>query len=233
MTNPHLDQARAWAEYATKMGTSRDDARAAIDLIQSLPDHWIDVEEVREVVNSQLSNYVQGTVGHSVAEDFACKLQSLLDLPLPTLADMTPEEREACLWMQVDLPHHLPGAVLADPGGPDSDPRVMYRDGATFTVKHEDVTPLQGEPKLEWPGDGVVDAEIVEDDEPALPRPEDVPAGEPWKVLRDGHEWVGTREESRDNIYPWALARFDGADCGMANDVDITLVSRLVPEVTP
>lgn len=146
MNNPQLDQAREWAkevceEYFTYI---TDDSRAAIKVIQSLPDQWIDAEKVREIIvhlradmdfNPDLEPHVEA-------------LESLLAPPLPT-------------------------------------------------------------------------------------RPEDVPAGEPWIVEHDGHEWVGARDDSGTTNYPWVLAKIDGTDYVLSQDVEVTLVSRLVPEDKP
>lgn len=67
---------------------------------------------------------------------------------------------------------------------------------------------------------------------PRNPRPEDVPAGEAWLILHNGHEWVGARDSRDGANYPWALARLDGLAVESAEDSEIdTLVSRLVPEV--
>ena len=64
-----------------------------------------------------------------------------------------------------------------------------------------------------------------------LPAPEDVPAGEPWIVRHEAWEWIGLR--SRSQSCPWSITRVDGLGYRDVSDSDITLISRLVPEVKP
>lgn len=240
MTNPDIQQALKWVDYITTApnlsGSHVDEARAAARVIKSLPDHWINVKEVREVVNSQLSNYVQGTVGHSVAEDFACKLQSLLDPPLPTLAELIeagndPKQYQLMQCKESHFPTGGTGAWGVILSSDEVSSLILERNGAVVTWRNSLVTPLQGEPKMEWPGDGVVDAEIVEDDEPAdLPRPEDVPElGEAWLVDYGDGQTVAIlgKVNPTDDEPTWFTD--DGA--GYSLDWGKP-VSRMVPEVT-
>lgn len=245
MSTSDMKKAREWAaEIAESRQTNiRPDAFAAAEIIQSLPDQWIDAEKVREVISEVLASTLRGTVGRQVAEDYAALIGELIPTPpLPTLAEMTPEERERCQWMQAMFTksdhEHVITCIFANKS------RLMRRDdGMGFEVPNDEIIPLSDLPPMKWPGShaDTITAESVEDVqagrvadfEPALPRPEDVPAGEPWLVKYDGHDWVGTRELEEETSWPWALARLDGADYSMARDSDITLVSRLVPEDKP
>lgn len=78
--------------------------------------------------------------GEGSADD---KVQELYEMilfpPLPTLADMTPEERAACAWMQADL---------ADGGR-----MILDQNGRSDGVPADRVTPRPDLPRLEWPSD--------------------------------------------------------------------------------
>ena len=101
-----IQQAREWAEWADgRRGVVElhANALAAAEIIQSLPDQIIDAEKVREVISKVLASTLHGTVGHQVAEDYAALIGELLPTPpLPTLADMTPDERQSCVGMWCD-----------------------------------------------------------------------------------------------------------------------------------
>ena len=49
-TNPDLDQAREWAESVSKIEDLMPATSAAVEVIQSLPDEWIDAGKLREVI---------------------------------------------------------------------------------------------------------------------------------------------------------------------------------------
>lgn len=67
---------------------------------------------------------------------------------------------------------------------------------------------------------------------PALPRPEDVPTGEPWIVQHESGEWIGCRNNPGSRL-SWFVIGRDYHDFDYCYDGDITLISRLVPEVKP
>ncbi|MHD0241477.1 hypothetical protein ACQZF5_05255 [Corynebacterium diphtheriae] len=70
------------------------------------------------------------------------------DTALPTLADMTVEEREKCVLMQAqDLGGKLCIIRSVDPLGAS----VLYRDGTNGSWGLDSVTPRPDLPKLEWP----------------------------------------------------------------------------------
>lgn len=243
MTNPDTQQARKWAHDNINGWhfTGSDRALAAARVIQSLPDEWIDAEKLREMINEHLLSYPHGSIGHTVAEDLACKMQALLSPPLPTLADMTPEGREACQWMQAD---HTDigriGITQIEPTGQT----MIKQDGAAVwsgLAERKKITPRPDLPRLEWPGSGdaptIAEQENVAPDQQVnpqvkldspLPRPEDVPEGEPWIVLWGGKRWVGVRADIPTR--PWSIVRMDGRDIHDVSDSKIALISRLVPE---
>ena len=82
------------------------------------------------------------------------ELEALLPaLPRPTLADMTEEERAACIRMQCDTaPNRSVRGFIADiyPGGC----RVIERDTWKWRSCSDDlVTPRPDLPRLTWPGE--------------------------------------------------------------------------------
>ena len=116
-------------------------------------------------------------------------------LPTPrTLADMAPEERAECEWMQCD--HHAleePGVILQIWG---NGCHVVSREGVVETEALNHVTPRPDLPRMQWPGNepddvaaatgGELTTQDVVDEcravrkeraapKPATPRPEDVP----------------------------------------------------------
>lgn len=149
MNHPQLDKARAWTRLAVAHETS-EVSRAAAEVIQSLPDEWIDADKLRDVINEQLSSYPHGTAGHRVAEKIACKLEALFSDPQPrTLADMTPDEREACQWMQAKTWHEVGIILWVDELTEIA--QLITRANGVLERKFKDVTPLPGEPKMKWP----------------------------------------------------------------------------------
>ncbi|AWR15506.1 hypothetical protein D9B85_05815 [Corynebacterium diphtheriae] len=70
------------------------------------------------------------------------------DVALPTLADMTTEEREKCMFMQaVDRGGKLCTILYAFPSGVS----VFYKDGTKGAWGLDSVIPRPDLPKLEWP----------------------------------------------------------------------------------
>lgn len=238
-----LEQAKEWAWEVTAEripDTSSGRAKlAAAKVIQSLPDQWVDAEKVQAMIDNYKharDSNAEGTEGWVINHLMVSNLESLLTPPLPTLADMTHEERKACQWMQARLDGGTESVVIVDPLSEKA--WVMWDDGMFDPQSYDKVTPLPDLPKLEWPGSVPENVPGEEcqfmhppecDCEDALPRPEDVPAGEPWIVLYGDQEWVGVRAKDHDFV-PWSIVRMDGLDDNDVSDSDITLVSRLVPE---
>lgn len=151
-----LDKAREWAEAVGGHEDLMSKPRAAVEVIQSLPNQWIDAEKLRGVV----SKYEGNTYISEIVQDFA----DLLPVPkLPTLADMTAEERAACQWMQAQVfPTASTLGIITCIDEYERSAIILFTDGMAKNVRWEDIAPLTGEPKLEWPG-----SEVVEP--PALP----------------------------------------------------------------
>lgn len=247
MTNNDIQQAKEWADYHAHTELVLEGSAARV--IQSLPDHWIDAEKIEKLLTvwrSQLEecDHADGhTVMITCINDLAFEIATP---PLPTLADMTPEERERCQWMQAELDGEAESVVIVSLSPMKA--WVMW-DNGTFGLKaHDEVTPLPDLPRLEWSGSGdvptIAEQENVAPDQQvnpqvnldsSLPRPEDVPPGEPWIVRNEGcrDQWVGTRDDSGTTSWPWILVKIDGTDYALSQDVEVTLVSRLVPEVAP
>lgn len=157
-TNPDLDQAREWAEYLTAQRTIYGDkvveARAAAEVINSLPDEWVDADKLRDVIDEQLSNYPHGTAGHHVTEEIACKLEALFPDPQPrTLADMDDDEREACQWMQADFDDGIAErpirVVITKVDKTTAD--IVLPSGTISCVYPDRLTPLPDLPRMVWP----------------------------------------------------------------------------------
>ena len=72
--------------------------------------------------------------------------------PTPTLADMTPEEREKCKWMQADT-SRWGHAVIICPDVGDGRAALLDGWGHVDYEPHSKVTPRPDLPRMEWPGD--------------------------------------------------------------------------------
>lgn len=162
MTNQDLDLAKEWARDNIEGGYfhGSDRALAAARLILSLPtlpDQIVDGDKLRKVVDKYKGNTFVG----EIVQEFA----DLLPAPaLPTLADMTPEERQACQWMQCKLANS-DNEIYAIASVGETSVKVIAEDGFHFIWPNSKATPLTGEPKLKWPGSdaNTVTAESVND----------------------------------------------------------------------
>ena len=100
-------------------------------------------------------------------EDMSGYIRDLENLlpnpPLPTLADMSPEERAACQWMQADVTSRSGHYVVATPHDDGDDAAALIDpDGEVDWVALEYVTPRPDLPRLEW-------SDKKPDPAPALP----------------------------------------------------------------
>lgn len=185
MTTNDLDQAREWARDPSYQGDFPSVAAARV--IASLPDEWIDADELRDVINSQLSSYPHGTVGHHVAEEIACELEALFPSPQPrTLKDMTPEEREACQWSMVETPNDE-GVFIKQSG---NDALVIYPSGRHIFWDLDLVVPMLDMPRMVWPDEQAT----AHYDEGMAPEVEEGTYGKPFwdmitKAIRDEKEY--------------------------------------------
>lgn len=82
------------------------------------------------------------------------ELEALLHAPpRPTLADMTPEERHACRWMQADVDGITGRWLILNPYDEDGDVEVVLESGRKEYFSPGRVTTRPDLPRLEWPGD--------------------------------------------------------------------------------
>lgn len=247
-----LEKAREWANRHDRIrDVFHPDAKAAVEVIQSLPDRWVDAEKVREVVAEIRSKYPRNTAGHQMCNGLAKQLEGLIAPSLPTLADMTPEEREACVGMfcqfngnselGATVEEYELGVYMGDtgtvslvkfPGRGDTEGRIFNANQIHLRLDL---------PKLDCPGSGdtptiaqkekvAVDQEPNDSETPKSSiKPEDVPDNDLWLVMLREEEWVGRRaRSSRD--YPWYIASPNGEGAEIAQDSEITLIHKLVAE---
>ena len=100
MTNniDKLAQAREWAKYG-KPG-HQPETVAAAEVINALPDEWIDADDLREALDWIDSK----PFGADYDGEFYDRLRALLPAPTPrTLADLSEEERHAHVWKDVHV----------------------------------------------------------------------------------------------------------------------------------
>lgn len=252
----NLDKALEWADRIRNTSVNgyptNADCYSAAEIIQSLPDQWVDVEKVLEIADDMSNWSIPGMLDTTdsvrlsqMMDGFIDRLNALIAPKLPTLADMTPEERKACQWMQckVETDDEDVIGVIRRVWSNSAD--VIFQSGRSIDPEYRRVTPLPDLPKLEWPGSapddvayatgGVLTAQDVVDEcravrkERAVPRPEDVPPSEPWLIEVEGEKYVGTRHAGNTAV-PWSVAALDGSFAGDYNDSEITLIHKLVPE---
>lgn len=73
------------------------------------------------------------------------------DPPLPTLADMSIEERRACKWMQCEVSDVSRRRILLNPYNEDGDVEVFSKAGWAECFSPDRVTPLPNLPRMMWP----------------------------------------------------------------------------------
>lgn len=146
--------------------------------------HPEDVEHARAYVQDVLdATYVPDRI-LAVAR----VLQALLPTPtLPTLADMTYQERAACQRMQCDVIGFRGKCILVSPSDRDGDAVLLGREGEVHYEDHAMVVPRPDLPRFVWP--------------------DDTPEAVPPNTLAVGSVWIGinalTRaceESGRDQI---------------------------------
>ncbi len=128
-------------------------------------------KKVREIIERHRNDTSdQGELILDALEDI------LLDLP--TLSDMTPEERAECRWMQCDVEDYEGRAVILLPNATGGRAILTDRGGSVIYEDHDCITPRPDLPRLTWPGDTP--------ETPAHPSP-DLPEG--WRLA--DHEKYG------------------------------------------
>lgn len=248
-----LDLARVFAEVVESRPIAYDEqVRAAAEVVVSLPDEWVDADTLRKYISDWREGLATAPRGNYEAE-MLDDLEDMLPAPKPrTLADMAPDERAECQWMQADLKG---GRIII---GAIADGGVNYikQDGKAYWDSlgsgAGEIVPLPDLPRMQWPGSepddvaaatgGELTTQDVVDEcravrkeraaaESAAPRPEDVPVGEPWQVEVNGRAAIGCRNDPEDMIC-WTVVYRDEAGHDWMYDDDVTLIARLVPETT-
>ena len=155
----------------------------------------IPADQVREIIAAMRAAMRRDTPGYSDWECLSDLSRYVRDLeamlpapPLPTLADMTEEERRACRWMQADVANRSVRYVIATPRDGDGETTLIAPDGKIDWRFPEYVTPRPDLPRMTWPGDK---------------KPDTVPPN----TLAVGSEWEDVdalaracRESGRDQI---------------------------------
>lgn len=109
-------------------------------------------EELRATIREAVASYLDTCTDEELRE---LATESLLPpTPLPTLADMTEEERAECQWMLADVNSPQVGdspCVIIN----ITDTGVMLYDqeGLDYWRSHNEVTPRPDLPHMKWPGD--------------------------------------------------------------------------------
>ena len=141
-----------------------------------MTDQTIPADDVREIVEKMHYHANHDNVRGSEEEYvrfFARQLAELLPAPpLPTLADMTPEERHACRWMQADVDGITGRWLILNPYDEDGDVEVVLESGRKEYFSPDRVTPRPDLPCMSWP---VPDLNV-----------EDVNTAKPSPALPDG-----------------------------------------------
>ena len=126
-----------------------------------LPDQTLDdqvrpivaamIDTMRDAMRRDAPAYSDG----SFLVDMSGYIRDLAELcapALPTLADMTDEERAACQWMQADVAGHNTRYVITNPCDEDDDAVLLDADGAVNWISPERITPRPDLPRMTWPG---------------------------------------------------------------------------------
>lgn len=179
MNNPHLEQAREWADMiqsASDNGHPIDkDCYAAAEVIETLPDQIVDGRRLRQILDFQ---------GTSIADDARKDLESLLVPSLPTLHELARElekDPEDYRWMQAKTFHTGELGCITDFDLYREVSTVLFPIGVMKNVPWEDITPLPDLPRLEWPAQAPRNPETppeemlnnTSSDTPRNPRPEE------------------------------------------------------------
>lgn len=118
------------------------------DKVQAVAD-WL--------LNEEMAN---GGLDEKIAPQLAARAQmcwearaQLLALLRPTMADMTPEERAACQWLQADVKGEDSRVVIVNTNWINGSARIMRPTTRMAAVPWERVTPRPDLPRMMWPGD--------------------------------------------------------------------------------
>ncbi|WNO28385.1 hypothetical protein SEA_PSONYX_77 [Corynebacterium phage PSonyx] len=239
----NINQAREWAEKYKDIYHFTEPGKSVIDLILSLPDQWVDVEKVREVINSQLSIYTPGTVDHDIAEEITRKLKALITPKLPTLAELIEAGNDPAKyqWMQCRIGDTSRMGVITgydEVGEFEYCTSVTFRDEVDAWFDPSLVTPLPDLPKLEWPSG--VDTPIISNEEKVTadqqPNSSETPKSSPqpkvgeWWQVEEEREGKGVGKLVEDaGDYPWLIYLNDGTHDFFKRG-SVAPITRMVPE---
>lgn len=246
-----LDLAREWAgDEKANWRTQSRNARAAVEVIQSLPDEWVNAGKVRERMETYehaRDGNTKGSEGWIINHLMVSNLESLLPDPAPRTMEEIEWDDEEHPYMEAVTVSGRRLILLAPMGNTAvSENTILVAEpdgGVPVLVPAEGLSPTGRYARLSLPDDvKQVMEESVEDykagrfvdfdtTEPATPRPEDVPVGEAWQVEIDGRAAVGYRNDPHDGI-PWTAVYRDTAEHDWLFDSEVALVTRLVPETT-
>lgn len=116
-------------------------------------------DKVQEIATAMRAAMRRDTPGYTDGEFLADMSRYVRDLenlspdpPLPTMADMSMEERASCRWMQADVMNRRVRYVIANPFDDDYDAGMVSAEGEIEWFPAACVTPRPDLPPLEWPG---------------------------------------------------------------------------------
>lgn len=136
-----------------------------------MTEHTIPADKIQDILTGIINGVYEVGAGRGVS-GIAEDLRALLPTPKPrTLTDMTPEEREACRWMQCEESHaptggtKARGVILSSDGGSSS---ILERSGNVVLWPDHLVVPLLDEPPLKWPASAPVTEDTPKSRDQAL-----------------------------------------------------------------
>lgn len=149
--NKKLEQAREWAARTNNAQFPQGrHAHAAAEIIQSLPDKWVDAAKVYKII----TDFYMGECFDVKVLPYMEALGKLTIPDLPSFSDMTQEKREACEWMQAQYGTFQ--RVIITAVGEKA--VALLNVGGVSWIEHESdgrygkIVPLPDLPKLKWPG---------------------------------------------------------------------------------
>lgn len=104
-------------------------------------------EELRATIRDAIASYLDMYTDEELRE---LATESLS--PPPTLADMTPEERRDCEWMQCDVAGQDGDWLIIDPFDDEDHVHVIGRKGNNRILPAPFITPRPDLPGMEWTG---------------------------------------------------------------------------------
>lgn len=157
--------AKQWAnnikdEVSESTAKFNEDTLAAGEVLRSLDSRWVEASKVREIsaeMKSDLAYLDEDEADDEFSRGFELatmkwlrELRKITPSP-PTLADMSPEERRECKWMQAkdDVGNHV---IITELDEENQEGKVLYENGNQFSWYYEILVPLPHLPRMEWPG---------------------------------------------------------------------------------